>query len=220
MEANTGGSDVSVDQRSPFWRLLVIGGVTMAVGIGIGALIVGGLDDDDRPDPTATAIDDADNSDDAGMGMGDMGDDAPRLPPVAGLFEGEQILFVHPESSDPGIATILTTMMDSPVFVVPSLADVPADALARVFVFTNGVVPDGAMGPLGFQRDVFDAVPGDDAYRPLRAVQLVTWDDDAEPTELGSVDEILDAVADGQVTVDESGIVVNMPIIAWPGGTR
>ncbi len=111
-------------------------------------------------------------------------------------------------------------MMGSPVFVVPSLADVPPDALDRVFVFTNGVVPDGAMGPLGFQRDVFDSVPGDDAYRPLRAVQLVTWSDGAEPTELGSVDAILEAVADGQATIDESSVVVNMPIIAWPDGTR
>ncbi len=71
-----------------------------------------------------------------------------------------------------------------------------------------------------FERDVFDAVPGDDAYRPLRAVQLVTWSDGVEPTELGSVDAILDAVADGQITIEEPGIVVNMPIIEWPGGTR
>ncbi|CAN5650456.1 hypothetical protein BH24ACT5_BH24ACT5_02820 [soil metagenome] len=216
MGAPEGGSEVPGAQRSPLWRLLVIAGVALAVGIGIGALVVDGLDDGDGP--AASPIDDA--GADTGMGMGDLGDDAPRLPPVAGLFEGEQILFVHTESSDREIAATLTTMMGSPVFVVPSLADVPADALARVFVFTNGVVPDGAMGPLGFQRDVFDSVPGDDAYRPLRAVQLVTWSDGAEPTELGSVDAILEAVANGQATIDESGIVVNMPIIAWPDGTR
>lgn len=63
-------------------------------------------------------------------------------------------------------------------------------------------------------------MPGDDAYRPLRAVQLATWSDGFEPTELGSVESILGAVADGQVTIQEPGIVVNMPIIAWPGGTR
>jgi hypothetical protein len=197
---------------------VVIAGVALAVGIGIGALVVDGLDDggDDGDGQAASLIDEA--SDDAGMG--DLGEDVPRLPPVAGLFEGDQILFVHTETSDPDIATTLTTMMGSPVFVVPSLADVPADALARVFVFTNGVVPDGAMGPLGFQRDVFDSVPGDDAYRPLRAVQLVTWSDGTEPTELGSVDAILQAVADGHATIDEPGTVVNMPIIAWPDGTR
>lgn len=211
-----GGSDVPGALRSPLRRLVMIGVFALAVGIGIGAFVVDRLEDGDGR--AASTIDDV--ADDAGMGMGGVGDDAPVLPPVAGLYEGEQILFVHTETSDAEIAATLTTMMGSPVFVVPSLADVPADAVARVFVFTNGVVPDGAMGPLGFQRDVFDAVPGDDAYRPLRSVQLVTWIDGAEPTELGSVDAILQAVADGQVTIDNPGIVVNMPIIAWPDGTR
>lgn len=128
--------------------LLTIGGVALAVGIGIGVVVDDRVDDGDTPAPSQ--IDDG--SDDAGMSTGDISDDAPRLPPVAGLYEGEEILFVHTETSDTDIAATLTTMMGSPVFVVPSLANVATDALARVFVFTNGVAPDGEMGgPLGFR---------------------------------------------------------------------
>jgi hypothetical protein len=114
---------------------------------------------------------------------------------------------------------LIATFSDSQP-LVPSLADVPDEALARVFVFTNGVAPEGPRGPLGFQRDVFGAVPGDEAYRPLRAVQLVTWADDATPRELGSVDEIRDATTAGQVTVGVPGIVVtcrSSPGPAAPG---
>ena len=41
-------------------------------------------------------------------------------------------------------------MMKSPVIFVPSLAKMPADALAQVYVFTNGVA---GKGPFGFQSD-------------------------------------------------------------------
>lgn len=61
---------------------------------------------------------------------------------------------------------MLTAMMGSPVLIVPSLARVPAEALATVYVFSNGVTPDGPRGPLGFQPDVFDSAPGDEAHSP------------------------------------------------------
>ncbi len=72
--------------------------------------------------------------------------DAPVVPPVAGFSEGEKILFLHTETSDPEIAKVLTDMMGSPVLVVPSLAKAPKEMLAQVYVFTNGVK---GMGPLG-----------------------------------------------------------------------
>ena len=55
------------------------------------------------------------------MMMGDMMD-APVVPPVVGYADGEQILFLHTETSDPEIARILTDMMGSPVLVVPAVA--------------------------------------------------------------------------------------------------
>lgn len=154
----------------------------------------------------------------SGMGM-DV--DAPRVPPVTGYAEGEEIHFIHTEASDEQLAQALTQMMGgSPVLVVPALADVPESALATVYAFTNGVVPEGAVGPLGFQPDVFDNPPGTEGYSPLRAVNLVTWDESATPRVLTSAAEVQAAVEQGELTIAETEIVVNMPFLTWPGGQR
>lgn len=153
--------------------------------------------------------------------MGDMAADAPTVPPVTGYAEGEEILFIHTETSDADLAETLTEMMGgSPVLVVPALAEVPESALANVYAFTNGVMAEGAMGPLGFQPDVFDRPPGTDGYSPLRAVNLVTWEDDRDARVLRSAEEVLAAEEAGEVTIEQPGIVVNMPFLTWPGGHR
>ena len=146
--------------------------------------------------------------------------DAPTVPPVTGYSEGERILFLHTEASDRKIAQILTDMMGSPVLFVPSLSQAPAAMLATVFVFANGVKPDGAMGPLEFQPDVFDSPPGQPGYSPLRRIVLVRWHDSAEPRILRSADEVARATADGQISQEATDIIVNMPMLNWPGGRR
>lgn len=138
-------------------------------------------------------------------------------PPVEGLYKGKKVLFIHTEASDPQVAAMLTQMMGPKVLVVPSLAKIPQDLLGDVYVFTNGVK---GSGPFGFQVDVFDAVPGDARYTPLRRVNLVTWKDGARPGVLDSVEQILAAARKGELTVRRSGVVVNMPMIVWPGGQR
>lgn len=112
---------------------------------------------------------------------------------------------------------MLTRMMGPKVLVVPALARIPKSLLSEVYVFTNGVKGGG---PFGFQPDVFDAVPGDKRYTPLRALVLVTWTSRGSPRTLGSVEEIGAALEQRQVTVKRPGVVVNMPIITWPGGQR
>lgn len=150
----------------------------------------------------------------------DMGvEDPPVVPPVRGYAAGEEVLFIHTEASDPEIAEVLTEMMRSPVLVVPELAQVPEAALANVYVFTNGVQPD-AQGPLGFQADVFDAPPGTEGYSPLRAVSLVTWVNRGEAQVLESADAVLQAQDRRLVTIEQPGVVVNMPLTRWPGGER
>ncbi len=151
----------------------------------------------------------------------DMGGDGHAVPPVNGFYAGEEIQFLHTEASDPQVAGMLSDMMGSSVVVVRALADVPPSALASVFVFTNGVQPDADdQGPFGFQADVFDTVPGDPGYSPLRAVHLVTWNDGRDARILRSVEQIDDAEAAGDLTIERPGVVVNMPIIDWPGGAR
>ncbi len=131
--------------------------------------------------------------------------------------EGKEIFFTHTEASDPGIAETLTNMMQSPVLYVPSLALVPAESRANVYVFENGVA---GKGPLGFQPDVFDNPPGTDGYSPLREIILVTWADGAESRELKAVADILAAEADGQLSTNPTGVVVNMPFVVWDGDKR
>jgi len=139
------------------------------------------------------------------------------LPAGKAFAEGKEIFFVHTEASDEGVAKLLSDMMTSPVLHVPALANVPAEALANVYVFDNGLE---GMGPFGFQADVFDNPPGTDGYSPLRRVNVVTWVDPAKARMFTSVAEILSAVDAGEVTIAQPGVVVNMPFVVWDGVQR
>ncbi|MGQ0545658.1 MAG: DUF7482 domain-containing protein [Betaproteobacteria bacterium] len=139
------------------------------------------------------------------------------VPPVEGFTEGERIRFIHTEASDAQVARLLTKMMGSPVIVVPELAKAPKELLANVYVFKNGVK---GTGPFEYQADVFDNPPGTKGYSPLRALNLVTWKNEAAARELRSADEVRKAIAAGELTVEQPGAVVNMPLLTWPGGNR
>ena len=104
--------------------------------------------------------------------------------------------------------------------VVPALAMAPKELLARVYVFTNGMTGDGPTGPLGGQADIFEHPPGDPGYRPLRAVTLVTWKDEKSARTLKSIAELQSVIDIGAVSLEEPGVVVNMPFLTWPGGQR
>lgn len=140
-----------------------------------------------------------------------------ELPAGKAYAEGKEIYFVHTEASDPGVAETLTNMMTSPVIHVPSLANVPDETLANVYVFTNGV--EGS-GPFGFQADVFDNPPGTDGYTPLRRLNVATWVDGVTARELTSVADVLAAESAGELTIEQPGVVINMPFVVWDGGQR
>ena len=140
-----------------------------------------------------------------------------ELPAGKAFADGKEIYFVHTEASDSGVAETLTNMMKSPVVHVPSLANVPDEALANVYVFTNGV--EGS-GPFGFQADVFDNPPGTDGYTPLRRLNVVTWADGTTARELKSVAEVMEAESNGELTIEQPGVVINMPFVVWDGGQR
>lgn len=154
-------------------------------------------------------------------GMGGMARAAagvPRFPPVRAFAEGEEIHFIHSEASDAKIAKMLTDMMGgSPVLVVPSLAKAPQETLATVYVFANGIKGDG---PLGFQPDVFDHPPGSAGYSPLRALHQARWNNEGAARELKSAADVSEAQAKGEITIERPGVIVNMPMLTWPGGKR
>jgi hypothetical protein len=140
-----------------------------------------------------------------------------ELPAGKAYADGHEIYFVHTEASDAAVAETLTKMMQSPVVFVPSLASVPQESLANVYVFTNGIE---GKGPFGFQSDVFDNPPGTDGYSPLRSLHVVTWTEGATPRELKSVVDVLDAETRNELTIEQPGVVINMPFIVWEGGKR
>ena len=151
-------------------------------------------------------------------GMGEMSMSGPTIPPVNGFADGQTILFIHTEASDAGVAKILTDMMGSPVLVVPSLAGTPKSMLANVYAFKNGL--QQGEGPFGFTPDVFDHPPGNMGYSPLRRVNLVYWEDEKRARVLKSAAEVIDAQRAGELRIESTGIVVNMPLLTWPGGER
>ena len=140
-----------------------------------------------------------------------------ELPAGKAWADGKEIYFVHTEASDPGVTEALTNMMKSPVILVPSLANVPDESLANVYVFTNGIT---GSGPFGFQADVFDNPPGTDGYTPLRRLNVITWADETKARELTHVDDVLAAEAAGELTIEQPGVVINMPFVVWDGGQR
>ncbi len=139
------------------------------------------------------------------------------VPPVDAYLEGKRILFIHTEASDAKVAALLTEMKGSPVVVVPSLARVPQELRTPVYVFKNGVAGEG---PFKFQPDVFEHAPGAGGYTPLRELNLVTWKDERKARELKSAGEVKKAAAAGELAIERPGVVINMPLLTWPGGRR
>jgi hypothetical protein len=139
------------------------------------------------------------------------------VPPVKGYVEGKEIYFIHTETSDPKVAELLTEMMGSPVLVVPALAKTSDMMVANVYVFTNGIFGEG---PFQFQADVFDNPPGTEGYTPLRAINLVKWKNEGSARKLTSAAEVKSASDRGEITIERPGVVVNMPLLTWPGGRR
>ena len=144
------------------------------------------------------------------------------IPLSNGLYDGKDVFFTTTEVSDSQQASMLTTYTKFHVTYAPALANAPPQALGTIFVFKNGVA---GTGPMGFQPDVFDSIPGDSGYTPLWKVSFVEWKTNSysagsnatQPTILGSDNDIADAQSKGQVTVTQTNIVVNCPIIQWGG---
>jgi hypothetical protein len=138
-------------------------------------------------------------------------------PLVKGYHDGGDLYFIHTEASDSSVANMLTKMMGPRVVHLPKLTHTPDSLLADIYVFENGIE---GHGPLGFQPDIFGSAPDDPGYSPLRSIHLVNWKETSEPRELKTVDELMRAESEGELTIEEPGIIVNMPVLVWPGGHR
>lgn len=145
------------------------------------------------------------------------------IPIIDAYYNGEEIWFIHTSASTEQMATRLEEMIDYPVLHVPKLNKIAAiDKLGHIYVFKNGVdqtdtEPWGG-GPFGYQIDILDSVPGDEEYTPLRNPHMVTWQEDADPEIIKSVDQLKDAEQAGRLCITQTDVVVNAPVVKWPDG--
>lgn len=146
-----------------------------------------------------------------------------NIPVIDGFYEGEKVWFLHTDVTDPKMAERLTMMINYKTVLAPKNAEaVDVDKIAKLYVFTNGIDQSGVKpwggGPFNYQIDIFDSVPGDEGYTSIRNPHLVTWNEDAVPRILKSEKELLEAEANGELSIKKTPVVVNVPVVRWPGG--
>jgi len=139
-----------------------------------------------------------------------------EIPMHKGYYDGGEVYFIITDSSDPTHAKIITENQGWQVELAPPLAKAPKAALSKTYMFTNGIEGDGVHG---FQGEVFTSTPAQpDIYSALTSHVHVTWNEGVTPKVLDSEQAILDAADNGDVTLKELDVVLNMPQIIWPDG--
>jgi hypothetical protein len=138
------------------------------------------------------------------------------IPLLKGYENGNEIYFIATDVSDENTAAFATNLTGFKVNYAPALAQTPDSARAQAYAFTNGVAGDG---PFGFQIPVVNAKPGDEGYSPLWQVNEVTWNENATARELKSVQEITTAEQNGELSINDTDMVVNHPAIQWQNGS-
>ncbi len=138
------------------------------------------------------------------------------IPMHQGYFNGADVFFIITDSSDETHANIITENQGWRVELAPLLANAPEAALSTTYMFTNGV---NGKGVHGNQIEVFTSTPEQpDAYSALSSIVHVTWIDKTKAGILDSEAKIMTALDSGQITLEETDVVLNTPLIVWPNG--
>ena len=138
------------------------------------------------------------------------------LPLVRGFTDGNEVFYITTEVSDEKLANYLSNLSNSRVVYTPALKYTPAQSLANIYEFTNGIK---GSGPEGFQPNVADSQPGNNKYSPLWKVNLVTWNNSTTPRELTSEDDIVNTFKNKELTIKQTDIIVNCPFVQWKDGS-
>ena len=77
-------------------------------------------------------------------------------------------------------------------------------------MFTNGIKGEGQSG---FQLPVASSTPDDENHSPLFAINYVEWNEGSNARVLKSVNEILEAQNNGEISVTKTNIVINSPSV-------
>jgi len=156
----------------------------------------------------------------AGSAMSFNPDVPITIPMIDGYYNGDKVYFIHTELSDEKMADMMTRMVNFPTLYTPDLENISVDDIGKFYVFTNGIAGTGRYGggPFFFQIDLFDTIPTSNGYSEFRVPQLVTWNEDSTPRLLTSVNELLDAKANGELSIKSADFVVHLPMIVWNSG--
>ncbi|MCI0710459.1 MAG: hypothetical protein L0154_09890 [Chloroflexi bacterium] len=119
------------------------------------------------------------------------------------LYNGEAAYYIRTDASDQAFADA------NKLVFVPLLnaALAAAGATSHLYTFENGVEE---------QFPVISSIPSDEAYSPAWQVHRVTFSGTASL--LDSESAIRDAEAAGDVSVEALPLVLNHPLVKWPGG--
>jgi hypothetical protein len=129
-----------------------------------------------------------------------------------GYIDGNIAYFIATDASDKHAVSSITNNTGFPVNYAPLLNNISESIRGQGYVFLNGVQGEA---PGGFQLPVANAVPGDKDYSPLWQTNFVKWNNNATARELKSVEEIVAAQHNGELTITETNIIVNSPAIKW-----
>jgi len=138
------------------------------------------------------------------------------IPLSKGYIDGNIAYFIATDASDKHAVSSITNNTGFPVNYAPLLNNTPESIRGQGYVFSNGV--EGEV-PGGFQLPVANAIPGDKDYSPLWQTNFVKWNDNATARELKSVEEIMAAHKNGELTITETNIIINSPAIKWQDGS-
>jgi hypothetical protein len=138
------------------------------------------------------------------------------IPMHQGIYEGNQVLYIITDGSDEDYAKTITEKQEWNVELAPVIADVPENALQKLYIFKNGVKGDGIYG---FQDEVFSSTPSQESkYSALSSVVEVTWKIGQKQIEFESAADVIAANEGGRIEFNETGVVLNTPQIIWPDG--
>jgi hypothetical protein len=139
-----------------------------------------------------------------------------EIPLSKGYIDGKIAYFIATDASTEQAVQSITNNTGFPINYAPILAMTPESERGQGYLFLNGAKGEG---PNGFQLPVANAVPGDKDYSPIWESNFVSWNDNATARELKSVEEILAAQNNGELTITETNTIVNSPAINMTSGT-
>jgi hypothetical protein len=136
------------------------------------------------------------------------------LPLSKGYVNGKVAYFISTDASESQIVSSISNTTSFKVNYAPSLSNTSESARQKGYVFVNGVKGEG---PIGSQISVASALPGDKGYSPLFQINYVKWNNNNNNSTtirvLKSVNEIMTAQKNGELTITPTNIVINSPAI-------